>query len=253
MSWLFFYGGWENKKEPDGLRIAGKNVILKIHTNDRTMKKGFWLLMLLFPLLAFGQTRVVDKLFLFDEFEPGRAMLKRGGSVNNSFNYDLLQQQFLFMEGGVPLTLVNADDITSIIVQDRVFVHQTDGVFYERIPLADGKFYYIRWWASMSPKGKPMGFGVTSQATGQVEVYGTVQSQGQFHSFSQLEEFDSTLKNVYYVLVDGRERQFTSVQTLGRVFRNHRDEIQEFAGRENINFSKPADVQRIMEFCAPFM
>ena len=215
------------------------------------MKKIIYLMLFLCPLVSFGQENGQSS-YLFDDFTTGRAYLVRGGYSENLLNYDLAGERFLFLQDGEVLVLSNADDFSSIVIGERVFVPAREGAFRERILLPDAKSYYIRWWADVRSKGKPAGYGGVSQ-TAAIDTYGSLHADGQVRNLVSGEQFEIKLRNVYSVTVDGKEKNYTTLRSLTNIFRQHKSEIEEFVDRENINFSKPADVQRIMEFCAPFM
>lgn len=213
-----------------------------------------YLFVLLFALCAaVVAAQTPNIIYMFDEYQDGMAVIKRTGIQKGKFNYDLISGKILFIDGeGQKLVLANPDVISSVEFGGRVFMHVAGDIFYEKMALPDNKAYYVRWRSTMISKGKISGHGTSTTASiGHMTSMYDMSSTG--YDLNSGEEYKLKPSNACYLWLNGKYYQFSNAKQLGKLFEGHESEIVDFAQKEKINFELPADIAKIMEYCAQFM
>lgn len=208
------------------------------------MKRIYFTALLLFPLLAWGQFRPI---YLLEKYEIAKVNFKDGRQVEAVMNYDMDGENFLFLDGDEQRILNGTENIASVYIGERLFFYTSDGLLLERIPLPGGKAYFIRWSAKFKSAGGAYGGSTAIASVEKIAV-----GEGRYFRVED-KSGDMELKVRYYVMVNGRERNFATTRALARLYRSHEQEILDFAQRENINFAELDDVYKLMEFSAQFM
>lgn len=81
------------------------------------------LCLILLPMLSYAQDDL-DSKFLFEKFEKGKVIYKKGSTTTASFNYNIFTGKMVFMgDNNVIMELANPSLISFININDRVFEH----------------------------------------------------------------------------------------------------------------------------------
>ena len=185
---------------------------------------------------------------LFPNFEKGVAILKDGSNLNGLFNYSTIIEKVVFLDEDSSIsTFIDPSIVGAVFIDTRVFENTSKNIFYERIQVGDD-FYYIEWkakWISIGKKGakgqRSQSYGITSY---QVAESGTLNSP----RFTVDNGMEAILEPSFYLKIDNNFRKFNSVASLAKLVRGNKEEIECFAKTEQINFKKPDDVNRLMQF-----
>ena len=186
---------------------------------------------------------------LFPQFETGTVVFKNGGRSSASLNYNMIQQEMVFLDAdGSIMAIDNPLEISVVLIGERRFFPVSSlGVFYEAIPAGKNSFF-VRHRAIRVSKGKAAAYGgydPISSATS----YGSYQDNtGHTVKLNPDEKFQLRTERIYYLKPGNSYKSFASAKTLGKLFKGHEAKIKEFADKESINFSKTEDVARIVEY-----
>ena len=185
---------------------------------------------------------------LFPQFEKGTVFLKNGGQASAALNYDMIQQQMLFLDSDSTEMKI-ADPLNVVIVkigERRFLPASSEGAFYEEIQVGEGSFFVQRIAFELSA-GKAAGYGGYSQTQSSTS-YGSLQTRGNNVKLNSGDKFVMVTDSVYYLQSGNKYKKFYSAKTLGKLFKGHESEIKTFADKESINFRKMEDVARIVEY-----
>ena len=187
---------------------------------------------------------------LFSQFENGTVFFKNGGQSSAKLNYDMVQQQMLFLDkDGTEMKI--SDPLTIIIVKigERRFLPASSrGVFYEEIQAGEGSFFVQRVAFFLSA-GKAAGYGGYSQTQASSSVGSLQPGGGTYEKLNSGDKFKQVTNFFYYLQSGSKYKKFYSAKTLGKLFKGHESEIEIFANKESINFRKMEDVARMVEYC----
>jgi len=186
---------------------------------------------------------------LFPQFEKGTVFLKNGVHASVSLNYDMVQEQMLFLApDSTEMKIANPLDVAVVKIGERRFLPASSkDIFYEEIPAGEGSFFVQRIAFYLS-EGKAAAYGGYSQ-TSSVTSYGSIQSENEgIVKLKPGDKFRLVTQYVYYLQSGNKYKKFNSAKTLGKLFKGHESEIQAFADRESIDFRTMEAVARIVEY-----
>ena len=214
----------------------------------KTIRMCF-LVLILFSLNSLSAQKVVRDGLLFPEFEKGIVYLNNGLQQAASFSYDMLQEKMLFLgPDSTVLEIGNPLDVRVVVINNRRFFPvSSTGVFYEEVTAGNGSFF-IQRQAKMLSQGKALPYGGYSQTSSATSYSSLQDNRGSFVSLSPDEKFRLEIKNFYYLKSGKSYKNFFSAKTLGKLFKGHESEINEFANEQSIDFKKADDVARIVEY-----
>ncbi|MDR2145490.1 MAG: hypothetical protein LBE91_03395 [Tannerella sp.] len=186
---------------------------------------------------------------LLPQFEQGVVFFKNGTRSAAPLNYSLLQQEMLFLQpDSTVLAIANIPEIVVIVIGERRFLPAySAGIFYEEVPVGGDNSFFIQRKAMMLSEGKSAGYGGYSQ-TSSTTSYNTLNNAGQLVKLKPDEKFRLKMDNTYYLKSGNSYKKFFSAKTLGKLFKGHAAEIETFAKEQSVNFTKPEDVTRIVEY-----
>jgi len=186
---------------------------------------------------------------LFPKFEIGTVVFKNGRQSTAPLNYNMILQEMVFLNpDSTILTIANPIEVLVVIIGERRFLPVSyNGVFYEEI-VAGNFSFFIQRSAAMISAGKAAGYGGYSQ-TSSVTSYNSYQSQsGTYEKLNPDEKFKMKVNTFYYLKSGNSYKKFFSAKTLGKLFKGHETEIEEYAKEQSIDFSKTDDVAGIVEY-----
>jgi len=213
------------------------------------------LFLLLLPFTLFGQEVFLSNGFIFPDFKMGTVVFNNGSLVAAPLNYNCFKNEMIFKnQDSTVMTLADPSAIKVIKIGERFFVYSGLGAFYEEIQAGD-TFFYIQWRQQQFEDGKLVdngGYSGASALSGGLANVGVINGQGA-GNYANLRldmKYDVKDDNLYFIKVKERYRSFNSAKTLSKFFKGHELEIDAFAKEQNINFIKPADIGKIVEFCS---
>jgi hypothetical protein len=197
------------------------------------------------PLFAQDET---GNGMLFPQFENGIVVFKNGTRSSASLNYNMMQEEMLFLNpDSTVMAIANPDNVIVVIIGERRFLPvSSKGVFYEEIQAGKGSFFVQRK-ATMFSEGKATGYGGYSQ-TSAVNSYSSYHGDGNIVKLKPDEKFRLKIESSYYLKSGNNYKKFFSAKTLGKLFKGRQSEIEEYAKQQSVDFTKPADVARVVEY-----
>ena len=214
----------------------------------KTLQFYFYLFAALCSVNSLFAQEAIGDGRLFPKFEKGTVFFKNGGQAFASLNYDMVQEQMLFLvPDSTEMKIANPLDVAVVKIGERRFLPASSrDIFYEEIPAGEGSFFVQRIAFYLS-EGKAAGYGGYSQTQASTSVV-SVQQGGNIVKLKPGDKFKLVTEYVYYLQSGNKYKKFYSAKTLGKLFKGHESEIQAFADRESINFRKMEDVARIVEY-----
>ncbi|GHT47015.1 hypothetical protein FACS189440_06360 [Bacteroidia bacterium] len=187
--------------------------------------------------------------YLFSDYMPGYVMLKENNAkIAARLNYDLVDERMLFQDEDLSVTELSASEVIVVVIDGRYFYPAEKNAFNELISLADNNEFYIRWKVRIISDGKMTGYGSYSP-TASVGSVGMINSGSGGVRQLRKDELFKGIREQDYFLKNGKKLvKFNSAKTLGKLFKNHEEEIENFAQTNQTDFSKPEDVKAILEY-----
>jgi hypothetical protein len=186
---------------------------------------------------------------LFPQFEKGTVVFKNGTRTSASLNYSMTQQEMLFLNpDSTMMAIANPLEVIVVTIGEHRFLPvSVEGLFYEEIQAGTGSFFVQRKATPLS-EGKASGYGGYSQTTA-ITSYGNIyDGSGNFVKLNPDEKFRLKIECIYYLKSGNSFKKFFSAKTLGKLFKGHEKDIEEFANKQSVNFSKIGDINRIVEY-----
>ena len=207
----------------------------------------FYLLILGCFNSLFAQEEIGNGM-IFQNFEKGRVVFKTGTIYSANLNYNMMQEQMVFLNpDSTIMAIANPLEVAVVIIGERRFLPvSAKGDFYEEIQAGKGSFFVQRK-AVMLSAGKAAGYGGYSQ-TSSVSSYGSIEINGTPVKLKPNEKFMMKTDSIFYLKSGNSYKKFFSAKALGKLFKGHESEIEEYANTQAINFRKTADVARIVEY-----
>jgi len=214
----------------------------------KTFRLCFYLLIAGCFNSLFAQEEVSNGM-LFPEFEKGTVIFKTGTRSSASLNYDMLRQQMLFLEAdSTVMAIANPLDISVVIIGERRFLPaSSQGDFYEEVQAGKGSFF-VKHRAALLSQGKAAAYGGYSQTSSSTSFSRWYDSNGNSVNLSMNEKFRLEIKCTYYLKIGDSYKSFFSAKSFGKLFKGHESEIEEYAKKQPIDFSKIEDVSRMVEY-----
>jgi len=203
-------------------------------------------------LVCFNSLYAQEELgngMLFPQFEKGIVTFKNGTQSSALLNYNMMQQEMVFQNtDSTILAIANPSEVLVVVIGERRFLSgSSKGDFYEEIQAGKGSFF-IQRKAEMISAGKAAGYGGYSQ-TSSITSYGSYHTNdGTYTQLKTDEKFKLKIDVGYYLRFDNSFKKFFSAKTLGKLFKDHEAEIEEFAKEQSTDFSKADDISRIVEY-----
>lgn len=209
---------------------------------------------LLFPLLflsltVFCQTEL-DNGLLFPDFSLGEVHYKNGSVANAQLNYNTMEEELLFKDpNGEVMAVSEPQNIGFVVINERIFVHIKNDLFYEVVEQEDGLSFYIQWKSKPVSEGKGSAYGGRSQASSITNV-GTYRNRAGYRSLNLDEKFKVKVDCSYYLRISNSYKKINTVKSLTKLFKGHDSEIENYAKEQKIDFSKQEDIRKIVAFCS---
>jgi len=216
------------------------------------MKRYVLLLIVSSMYFAIYAQDKTDFVYLFDDFQKGTITFKSGNTAEAFFNYELISEKIHFEDNNNnPLELAEPEIVKYIEFGNNTFEHIKGSTFYQKIDLGNIDLY-IKHGGSMISKGKPSGYGGYSK-TAAIDNVTHVRGAGTYLKLEGDEPFEVEKKIFYYLKIDGKFKQFRSVNSLAKLFKGHEKEIKEAIKDEKTDFKKIEDVTEAIRFCGELL
>jgi len=214
----------------------------------KTIRLYFFLLVSVCSGSLFAQKEIGNGM-LFPNFENGTVVFKTGMIYSAALNYNMVQDEMVFLNpDSTIMTIANPLEVAVVIIKNRRFIPVSPkSVFYEEIQAGKGSFF-VEWKASFISEGKASAYGGYSQ-TSSITSFDSYHSDGgNYVKLKPDEKFAIKTNPVFYLKSGNSYKKFFSAKTLGKLFKGHESEIEEYANTQSVDFSKPADIARVVEY-----
>jgi len=202
-----------------------------------------------FALPAMAQADSAQNLpnFLLPSFTKSIVKLKSGSLKSAVINYNVVDQEMVFLQNDVYMVLDDPQQIDTIYISSRKFIPFKKG-FYEVIESGGPVSLFIQHKIIADPPGTTTGYGVTSQtATPSYirQIYGPMGSV----DLRLPEGYKLTDATEYLFNKDNIPEKCSSKRQFLKIFRTKEKELNEFINTNNINFKRLSDLIRLINYC----
>lgn len=184
--------------------------------------------------------------YFFKEFTQGKVLLKNKQFAKGKFNYDCINREMHFLNGGADMVIENLEDIDTVVVDIHRFI-PFDGHFME-VRHGKNTILFIDW--KMNPKdiGKQGAMGITTQGSVQAIDVNTRFQRVNGEQNLDLSVYKMEMENTYYVRIKDKFKSFRNEKTfLGLFPKDKRQEIKEYIEQEKIDMEKPKDILKVLD------
>lgn len=198
---------------------------------------------------ASAQTELPKNLpnFLFPEFSRATIKLKAGNEYAATINYNLVDEEMVFLQGDTYMVLSDPLEIDTITTGGRIFVPFSKG-FYELI-YHDSLMVFMQHKSNVEPVGKPGAYGTTSQtSTGYHRqlLYGPIGSV----KLSLPDNLKVTADDQYWVTKNKEMEKFYNKKQFLKIFKDKEQELNKYFNAQKVDFKKQEDVVKLVDYCA---
>jgi len=188
--------------------------------------------------------------FVFPEFTTGTVKLKNNGSQSVPLNYNMVDEEMIFIQKGSYMALTDLENIDTVLIQNRKFV-PVGKVFYEvviekKIP------FYIQHKSKYTSVGTSTAYGMTSQINERVNIT-SMKSGGQVRSLEMPDDVKVVPEIVYWVNVNGEMKKFTTERQLMKIFPDKEEDLKKFVKSSAIDIRNRADLIKLGNYCNEIM
>jgi hypothetical protein len=184
--------------------------------------------------------------FLFPAFSKGMVKMKMGTSYSAVLNYNMVDEEFLFKQKDVYMTLDKPEEIDTISIQGRKFV-PVNKVFYEVV--VKGKIsIYIQQKSHYAPVGSQSAYGITSQTNGPTAV-SIVRGGNQVRYLEIPDNVTISSESVNWISINGTLNKFTNGRQFLKNFPEYEDQLKEFIKQNKIDFKVREDLLKLGNYC----
>lgn len=191
--------------------------------------------------------KTVISNYLFTDFIQGQVKLKSGISQSTKLDYNSFTEEMVFEKNGTKLALTNLETIDTVIIEDRKFV-PVGKVFYEILENSSMPLF-IHYTCSATPKGRPSGYGGTSE-TGSISSASMIYDQsGRNYDMNFSEEYNVYPHSEYLFRKDNNYYRISDVNSLIKQFPERKAAIKEFVKIHKTSLKKSEDIKQLLIFC----
>lgn len=198
-------------------------------------------------LLAFCSVQVLDlsaqslSTFLFNEFMPGKVLLKNRQFAKGKFNYDGLHRQMHYLIGETDMIVENLQEIDTIYIGNSRYVPFDDS--FAEVMEKTGVIMLVEHKKSIREQGKAGAMGMTTQGTVQaIDVNARYQRVNGEQNLD-INIYKVETEHVYWVAVKGKWKSFHNSVTLLKLFpKKNQDLVKDRLKEMSADFSAPSSI-----------
>ncbi len=183
---------------------------------------------------------------LLPRFTTSLVKLKSGDSRRAVLNYNLVDQEMVFMQRDQFYVLDDPQLIDTIYMANRTFVPFEKG-FYE-VAFRGKVTLYIQHKAYAESMGVPTAYGARSQTTSYNYVKTIYGANGAIN-LRFPNEYQIVNDTGYWVLRNGIMSYFTNKNQFLKIFPAQAKELKQYLNRNKVDFKDYMAVTRLVEYC----
>ena len=183
--------------------------------------------------------------FLLPSFTKSIIKFKAGDSKTAHINYNVIDQEMVFMQGDTYMVLDNPLLIDTVYIGTRQFVPFATG-FYE-VLMTGPLSLFIQHKSNAEPVGTAGGYGTTSQtsaATYQRQMYGPTGSV----NLKIPDDFKITDDTYYWIKKGSVMEKFANKRQFLKIFKDKEKELSKFISVNDIQFNKNDDLIKLATY-----
>lgn len=202
---------------------------------------------LLLNIAMSAQSETRESPLLFNDFTQGTVLFKNKTTTKAMFNYDMLRQEMLFMDGENQMILQELHTIDTIYIEGRKFIPRKN-IFLEKLKAGSTPFY-VEWKVNTFTKLKEEGFGLISHGGGTDALnVSRTQSTGET-TVAENVDYYYKKSNTYYLSKDKKMQKFNTMQGFIKLYpKDKTKDIQHFISDKKINIQDTDKLLILIEF-----
>ncbi|HOP00094.1 MAG TPA: hypothetical protein PLV06_12895 [Bacteroidales bacterium] len=187
---------------------------------------------------------------LLPRFTNSMVVMKSGEKRRAVLNYNLVDQEMVFMQKDQYFVLDDPHLIDTIYMANRTFIPQEKGFYEFAVPGPVALF--IQHKAYAESVGVPTGYGARSQTTSYNYVKTIFGGNGAIN-LKFPAEFRIVDDTEYWVRKEGVMQNFDSKRQFLKIFPEKEKELNQFIGKNKVSFDDYRTVIRLVEHCNEIM
>lgn len=213
------------------------------------MTKSIVFLLFWISLVNFNHIQAQSKrIMLFEEYGDGKVILKNKQEVVTKLNYDTANKKMMYLKDGVPMILMNDEQVDSVYIDNRRFI-SLHGLYLEVVAI-DTKEVFIDWSIKERYKGNRGAYGQVTQ--NKVESINTAYWTNSEYKKQLVEVRELENSNNYWFFINDKPIKCKSIKDLIKVFPDRKNDILAFVNEKGIDFKNASDAVELIGYCLEF-
>ena len=195
-----------------------------------------------------NEAELVKRMYQYSGFMKGSAFYKDGNIVQSMLNYNYLTSQIEFINPkGDTLELIHGNDFIKIVVESDSFYYYNK-CFIQQVSHAPAYNLFVKKILQNSGSEKKGAYDIYSGTTSISSVNTIVDNRMNSIKLTTDENIRFIFKEYYYL--SGKFDQFYPATKQGAIdlFGNHEKKLNEFLEKNEINFTKKEDLEKLLEY-----
>jgi hypothetical protein len=184
--------------------------------------------------------------FLFPTFAKGIVKMKAGNTYVATLNYNMVDEEMIFEQKGVYMTLDKPEEIDSVFFQNRKFV-PFEKAFYEVLVKGPASFY-IQNKSRYASAGTSTAYGMTSQVNARTNI-NSFTGGNQKRTLELPDNVTIEKATVNWVKKDNKMVRFTNERQFLKIFPERETMLKDFIKKEGLDVSVREDLIKIAVYC----
>ncbi|MBR5541861.1 MAG: hypothetical protein IKU64_05830 [Bacteroides sp.] len=182
--------------------------------------------------------------YYFKDFTNGQVILKNKQFARGKFNYNFVNHQMHFLNGGVDMIVENLQDIDTIIIDKTRFI-PFEGRFVE-VMKGKNASILVEMNVNTREQGKVGAMGVATHGTVQsIDVNARFQRVNGENNMD-IKVYKDEIKYTYFMNVKGGWKSFHNQATFLKLFPKKRhDAVKEIIKSLDVDFDHPDEVTKL--------
>jgi len=196
--------------------------------------------------LSAQQTDTLTDLpnLLLPRFTAGIVKLKSGLVNKAILNYDLVNQQMVFLQRKLTLVVDEPEKIDTVFLANRIFVPFPKG-FYEVLMKEGNVTLFKQHKAYVESPGMPVGYGAKSQTAAPNYVHQIYGPTGVI-KLKLPDDFKVTDDSQYWIRIGDKMSSFENRKQLLKILKDKQKELEMFIAGNKTDFKKSEDVKNLI-------
>ena len=184
--------------------------------------------------------------YYFKDFTNGQVLLKNRQFARGKFNYDFVNHQMHFLNGKTDMVVENLHDIDTVIIDKTRFIPY-EGRFVE-VMKGKNAVILVEKEVKVREQGKTGAMGVATHGSVQaIDVNARFQRVNGENN-TDLTIYKDEVKNVYWVLIKNKWKQFRNQVTFLKLYpKKQQESLKQQIKALDVDFDKPEDVLKLLD------